>query len=401
MGSYIKVVDFLPENTELLIMVNPSPDLDPNLKEQLTQYRKRYDYVSNNKYPVPLFLKEPLKIKFYISNSNPKKWTIHKELKQCKCTTQTLPDQELRSVNEAYQKISKHFETGRMSNVGTVYRQAFFQSESKKWLPLEKRRKQIYEPYQEEYERIISVHNDRTPAYLPSLPSSGMDLLDDFIKGKDELIKILQSENQEQIDQLKKLKDFVKKSKLNVYRDKLTELKKRLEEDHPETRGDNSWQRWIYKNTWLFAAQYNVPLPQNQVGNSIPDFLFPTLDGFIDILEIKLPTFEVVRKDASHPGSYKWSKEANEAIGQVVNYLSEIEQHQANIVKRIEENQEIRLSAIKSRGIILIGQSGEWKRPQHEALRKLNHSLHSIEIITYTDLLNRGESLIKMYDNQP
>ena len=281
MGSYIKVVDFLPENTELLIMVNPSPDLDPNLKEQLTQYRKRYDYVNNNKYPVPLFLKEPLRIKFSISE----KWRIHKKLEDCTCTTPAEPDKEFNSVNESYKAVSRIFELNRRSDGGSVYPNVFFQSEGKKWLPLKERRKQIYAPYQEEYEGIIDVQKNRTPVYPPSSKADSFDLFDNFIKGKDELIQILQSENQEQKNQLKKLKDFVKKAQLNVYRDKLTELKKRLEEDHPETSGENSWQRWIYKNTWLFAAQYNIPLPKNNVAfNSIPDFLFPTLDGFIDIL---------------------------------------------------------------------------------------------------------------------
>ena len=34
---------------------------------------------------------------------------------------------------------------------------------------------------------------------------------------------------------------------------------------------------------------------------------------------------------------------------------------------------------------------------EKEAFRKLNHSLHGIEVLTYTDLLKRGENLIKVY----
>jgi len=36
----------------------------------------------------------------------------------------------------------------------------------------------------------------------------------------------------------------------------------------------------------------------------MPDFIFPTLDGFVDILEIKLPSKEVIVEDASHAGSW-------------------------------------------------------------------------------------------------
>jgi hypothetical protein len=49
---------------------------------------------------------------------------------------------------------------------------------------------------------------------------------------------------------------------------------------------------------------------------SILDYLFPTPEGFIDILEIKKPTHEVIKEDRSPPGAFCWSAEANEAIGQ-------------------------------------------------------------------------------------
>lgn len=57
----------------------------------------------------------------------------------------------------------------------------------------------------------------------------------------------------------------------------------------------------------------------------MPDYLFPTVDNFIDILEIKLPTFEVIKEDSSHAGSWIWSKESNQSIDQVVTYLSAID----------------------------------------------------------------------------
>jgi hypothetical protein len=36
-----------------------------------------------------------------------------------------------------------------------------------------------------------------------------------------------------------------------------------------------------------------------------------------------------------------------------------------------------------------------WHDLKKEGLRKLNHSLHGIEILTYYDLLERGKSFIK------
>ena len=94
-----------------------------------------------------------------------------------------------------------------------------------------------------------------------------------------------------------------------------------------ETIGDNPWQTWIYKNNWLFGINYKKPIEKTKINimGIMPDYLFPTLDGFVDILEIKLPDDEVMVTNTSHPGSWKWTPQTNSAIGQVVNYLGEID----------------------------------------------------------------------------
>jgi len=54
----------------------------------------------------------------------------------------------------------------------------------------------------------------------------------------------------------------------------------------------------------MFATQYAAPLPKERVGfSSIPDFLFPTLDGFVDVLEIKV--VERLPRQAKRGGSVR------------------------------------------------------------------------------------------------
>lgn len=133
----------------------------------------------------------------------------------------------------------------------------------------------------------------------------------------------------------------------------------------------------------------------------IPDFLFPSLDGFLDILEIKLPTADVILEDKSHPGSYAWSSEVNKAIGQVINYIYQIELNQLQLKERINESYtdiySTSIFVIKPRAIILIGQSDGWRNSEKQAFRKLNYALHGIEVLTYTDLIQRGERIIDLY----
>ncbi|OGE80973.1 MAG: hypothetical protein A3E98_03080 [Candidatus Doudnabacteria bacterium RIFCSPHIGHO2_12_FULL_48_11] len=188
--------------------------------------------------------------------------------------------------------------------------------------------------------------------------------------------------------------------RLQVHRKKvIDELKNRLSNStFSETAGDDFWQKWIYKHNWLFGINYETPIEKQKINITgiMPDYLFPTLDGFVDILEIKLPIPEIVEEDSGHPGSWIWSKEANQAIGQVVNYLGEIDRQRFEIQNEIKRVYEKECLMLKPRAFILIGQSKGWNVYKKEALRKLNHSLHGIEILTYSDLLDRGESFVKI-----
>lgn len=179
------------------------------------------------------------------------------------------------------------------------------------------------------------------------------------------------------------------------YRKRVSKLEERIDKKYPETKGKDSWQSWIYANNWLFGSRYLKPIEKRRVGlDQIPDFLFPTTDGFLDVLEIKLPDKEVIREDTNHPGSFYWSPDVSEAIGQATNYLYQLELHQLEIEKKLK------LSTIKPRAIILIGKSQGWDNEKREALRKLNFTLHGIEILTYHQLLERGKQLVAIYDEK-
>ncbi|MBN1807007.1 MAG: DUF4263 domain-containing protein [Sedimentisphaerales bacterium] len=165
-----------------------------------------------------------------------------------------------------------------------------------------------------------------------------------------------------------------------------------------ETSGDNSWQKWIYKNNWLFGVNYKEPIEKVKINirGIMPDYLFPTLDGFVDILEIKLPDDEVIVENVSHPGSWKWTTEMNNAIGQVVNYLCEIDRLRLEIESNIKTQCGSEISLLKPRAFVLIGNNTSWLSSKKEGLRKMNYALHGIEVLTYKDLLDRGNQALKI-----
>ena len=194
------------------------------------------------------------------------------------------------------------------------------------------------------------------------------------------------------------LADTLSAGHLQIQRKKVIQsLRDRLQKNYHETSGNDSWQSWIYMHNWLFGANYREAIEKQKINITgvMPDYLFPTADGFVDILEIKLPSFEVLKKDESHKGSWAWSKEANQTVGQVVTYLSEIDRFRLEIEREIQRNYQKEILMLKPRAYILIGQSDSWESEKREGLRKLNHALHGVEIITYSDLVKRGEAFVE------
>lgn len=199
------------------------------------------------------------------------------------------------------------------------------------------------------------------------------------------------------------------RSQSNVvhYMNALEELRQRLfsGRKYSETRGRNSWQKWIYRNNWLFGPLYLGAIEQERVGfQNIPDFLFPTLDGFTDILEVKLPTMDAIRKDTSRRNAYMWSRDTSQAIGQVVNYLHQIELHQLELTQTIDREYARQfgspITVLRPRAFILIGTEEDWSESHRDAHRRLNYSLHGIEVVTYNELIRRGKSVIEMYSDE-
>lgn len=195
------------------------------------------------------------------------------------------------------------------------------------------------------------------------------------------------------------LSTFVDAERVKARRAIVSELHTRLQSGvaFPEVRGDSSWQKFILNNHWMFGANYLDPIDRAKVNikGSMPDFLYPTADGFADILDIKLPTDEVIIEDRSHSGAWRWSGDTNTAIGQITNYIIDIERLRLEIEKEIKMNTGRDVLLLKPRAYILTGNSEKWLPVKKEALRKLNSVLHNIEIITYHDLHMRAQRIIE------
>lgn len=386
-----KTVSFLPEGTQLLYIVNPSGKYD---EELLANVGKRLD---ENQSPggngIPIILDEEQKISFTISSNN----NLQKKLKSCKCSSPAVPGKTLKSINDACQSISTVFELERASKGGKVYDFVYFQDKDKRWKLLELLRDRVFSEHKAEFDRFRISEGFGVGSYLRLHPDSTqyfMRLLGD----KDNVIHDLKIQQTDLEEKVNYFNNLFQSLKISVYQQNIEDFIKRLEEDHYETKGDKSWQSWIYNNRWLFGTQYGQIIQKEKVGfDNIPDFLLLTADGFLDVLEIKKPSSPVLVKDSSHKGNYKWSSEVTEAIAQADNYLNHTNSNHLAISQRIREKYNLEINAIKPRAIILIGKSDKWDNKKRECFRSLNQLLHGVEVVTYTDLLRRGQNLIKLY----
>ena len=228
----------------------------------------------------------------------------------------------------------------------------------------------------------VIITNENKVAYIKKIIAAGYD---------EEVWDNLAESNPSLVIKLSYAK--IQSTKRKIVEDLYTRLQT---DGYSETIGDDSWQKWIYQNNWLFGVNYKKPIEKTKINITgiMPDYLFPTLDGFVDVLEIKLPNIEVIKKDTNHHGSWKWAAETNTAIGQVVNYLGEIDRLRLEIEKNIKAEYGYEISLLKPRAYILIGNSTGWDGDRKEGLRKLNHALHGIEVLTYKDLSDRGSQAI-------
>lgn len=153
------------------------------------------------------------------------------------------------------------------------------------------------------------------------------------------------------------------------------------------------FQNWIDKNhLWIFGVEYIKKHDARQISlYSEGDLLMESIDGFLDLIELKRPSNEIFGKiDASHK-SYYPSTDLSKVIGQCLYYLRKMDD-----IKLILEK-EYKIKIIRPRIKIITGRTKNYTDDQYNALRMLNCSLNSIEIISYDSLVKYGEKMISSY----
>lgn len=185
-----------------------------------------------------------------------------------------------------------------------------------------------------------------------------------------------------------------------VYQDRmviLDEFQRALELDYNE----EYWKRFLKGNKWIFGASYVEILEEDRIDiHHHTDIPFAVEGGFMDIIELKKPSFPfwaVTNRgtDFLYRGKFLVPhSELRGAIAQLSGYILQAEK-QVDSSDYIQDHQGV--VPLKPRGVVVHGRSNNWTKDHWYAFRLLNDELHGVQVITFDHLLERAKKSLDMF----
>jgi Domain of unknown function (DUF4263) len=181
----------------------------------------------------------------------------------------------------------------------------------------------------------------------------------------------------------------------------LKELALELEEAIKAEHGESWWQTYVRSKILIIQQGYIKAIEKMNIsiGNTkFPDFSLVTHDNYLDILEIKRPSTDILKPDSSR-GNFFFDSEISKAIIQVENYISNVTKHGDTVRSYILDNHKIDLKVVRPRGIILAGSASQFtEQKQKDDFRLLSQGLKNLAIVTYDELLTRLKNYIEVLE---
>lgn len=131
-----------------------------------------------------------------------------------------------------------------------------------------------------------------------------------------------------------------------------------------------------------------------------PDFVLVDTNGYVDILEIKKPSVQLITKQASYRNNYVPVKEMSGAIQQIEKYiycLTSVEKSQIEVRKKLESMlpETVNIDFVNPQGLLIAGRSNEFDAQQKKDFELIKRQYkHIADIMTYDDLLRRVTNIV-------
>lgn len=181
------------------------------------------------------------------------------------------------------------------------------------------------------------------------------------------------------------------KARFNVkaLRQLARDMRKRIETD----KSERVWRNYLRQNILSIQRGYMDLISKADLGlsgNSYPEFLVITHDGYFEILEIKTPFTALLSHDEEQQ-TLVWSPEVAGSVARVVGYLQSISDLGDQLREKIRSCRGIELPVIKLRGTIFAGNSAQFKKgsSNRDDFELLNNASRNVNVVTYDELLTR------------
>ena len=159
---------------------------------------------------------------------------------------------------------------------------------------------------------------------------------------------------------------------------------------------ESFWQNWFGQQKWILGSEYIKILTERTIDeHHIADYIMQSIDGFLDLVEIKKPNLKFWTEPDSH-GNYRPSSDLVAAITQCLNYIYRVERRADSDDFRERVNG---VRTVKPKCMLVYGRSNTWGKEQFEAFRILNAAYNQLNIITYDQLLARAKGLLGLESN--
>lgn len=169
---------------------------------------------------------------------------------------------------------------------------------------------------------------------------------------------------------------------------------------------EQTWQEKVHVLLRLIYPKYIAGIREVVIKgvdrhDKRPDFILVDANGYIDILEIKKPTVQLLTRQSSYRNNYVPVRELAGAIQQIEKYIHCLNVWGKEGESRLQKQFADKLPAnvtpktVNPQGILLLGRSNQFNRQQKDDFELIKRQYkHIAEIMTYDDLLQRIDNII-------
>lgn len=133
-----------------------------------------------------------------------------------------------------------------------------------------------------------------------------------------------------------------------------------------------------------------------------PDFLLVDANGYVDVLEIKIPGVQILSLKPSYRHNYVPVRELSGAVQQIEKYIYSLNswgkdgEKELNKKLKSELPESVKIKILNPQGFLLLGRSKGFNKQQRNDFELIKRQYKNVaDIMTYDDLLDRVNNILE------